>query len=223
MLSNSLSAHGLSPTRLLCPWNSSGKNTGLGCHSLLQGIFLTQGSNPGLLHCRQILYHLSNQESPMSRRIIPIILGTGWRFPGTGPLPTFWHFMVSLRTVMVLVGVSFTANVLQWMYDKAQGLLEVDLSAMLLLTSFCHVLWLCHFLKVVPCPTASCFLFPSKILLPYFYEKQKAHGSSPVTASRLSRAIDPACQEVKISGCLNCGPSGRTAPCFKLVSAGILA
>ena len=34
----------------------SGKNTGVGCHFLLQGIFLTQGSNPGLLHCRQILY-----------------------------------------------------------------------------------------------------------------------------------------------------------------------
>ena len=35
--------------------------TGVGCHSLLQGIFLTQGSNPGLPHCRQILYHLANQ------------------------------------------------------------------------------------------------------------------------------------------------------------------
>ena len=40
-----------------CP----GKNTGVGCHALLQGIFPTQGSNPGLLHCRQILYHLSHQ------------------------------------------------------------------------------------------------------------------------------------------------------------------
>ena len=38
--------------RLLCPWDSPGQNTGVGCHSLLQGIFLTQGSNPGLLHCR---------------------------------------------------------------------------------------------------------------------------------------------------------------------------
>ena len=35
----------------------------MGCHALLQGIFLTQGSNPGLLHCRQILYHLSHQGS----------------------------------------------------------------------------------------------------------------------------------------------------------------
>ena len=39
--------------------DSPGKNTGVGCHFLLQGIFLTQGSNPGLLHCRKILYQLS--------------------------------------------------------------------------------------------------------------------------------------------------------------------
>jgi len=45
--------------RLLCPWNSPGKNTGVGCHSLLQRIFPTQGLNPGLPHCRQILYHLN--------------------------------------------------------------------------------------------------------------------------------------------------------------------
>ena len=43
------------PTRLLHPWDSPGKNTGVGHHSLLQGIFPTQGSNPGLLHCRQTL------------------------------------------------------------------------------------------------------------------------------------------------------------------------
>ena len=44
---------------LLCPWDSPGKNTGMDCHFLLQRIFPTQGSNPGPLHCRQILYHLS--------------------------------------------------------------------------------------------------------------------------------------------------------------------
>ena len=47
--------------RLLCPWNSPGKNTGVGCHSLLWGIFPTQGSNMGLLHCRRFLYWLSQQ------------------------------------------------------------------------------------------------------------------------------------------------------------------
>ena len=49
--------HELTPARLLCPWDSPGKNTGVGCHALLQGIFLTQGSNLSLLHCRWILYH----------------------------------------------------------------------------------------------------------------------------------------------------------------------
>ena len=49
---------GLSPARLLCPWDFTGKNTGVGCHFLLQGIFPAQESNPGLLHCRQILYRL---------------------------------------------------------------------------------------------------------------------------------------------------------------------
>ena len=46
-------------TRLLRQWDFLGKSTGLGCHFLLQGIFLNQGSNPGRLHCRQMLYHLS--------------------------------------------------------------------------------------------------------------------------------------------------------------------
>ena len=46
------------------PWNSLGQNTGVGSHSLLQGIFPTQGSNPGLLHCRWILYQLSHRGSP---------------------------------------------------------------------------------------------------------------------------------------------------------------
>ena len=49
--------------RLLCPWNFLSKNTGVDCYFLLQGIFLTQGLNPGLLHCRQILYHLSHKGS----------------------------------------------------------------------------------------------------------------------------------------------------------------
>ena len=52
---------GLQPARLLCPWNSPGKNTRVGSHGLLHGIFLTQRSNPGLLHCRWILYCLSHQ------------------------------------------------------------------------------------------------------------------------------------------------------------------
>ena len=63
VVSNSLWPHGLKYARLLCPWDFPGKNTGVGCHFLLQGIFPTQGSNPGLLHCRQTLYPLSHQGS----------------------------------------------------------------------------------------------------------------------------------------------------------------
>ena len=58
-----LRTHGQHPTRCLCLWDSPGKNTGMGCHFLLQGIFLTQGSSLRLLHCRQVLYHLSHQGS----------------------------------------------------------------------------------------------------------------------------------------------------------------
>ena len=46
------------------PWNSPGQNTGVGSLSLLQGIFPTQGSNPGLPHCRWSLYQLSHKGSP---------------------------------------------------------------------------------------------------------------------------------------------------------------
>ena len=52
--------HGLQHARLLSPRDSPGKNTRVGCHSLLQGIFLTRGLNPGLLHCRQLPYRLSH-------------------------------------------------------------------------------------------------------------------------------------------------------------------
>ena len=65
MLSHSVLSNSASPVDwLLCLWDSLGKNTGVGIHFLLQGNFLTQGSNPGLLHCRQVLYCLSHQGSP---------------------------------------------------------------------------------------------------------------------------------------------------------------
>ena len=50
VVSDSLRPHGLQSVRLLCPWSFPDTNTGVGCHFLLQGIFLTQGSNPHLLH-----------------------------------------------------------------------------------------------------------------------------------------------------------------------------
>ena len=60
-MSDSLRPHGL-----YCPWNSPGKNTGVGSLSLLQGVFPTQGLNPRLLHCRRILDQLSHKGSPLT-------------------------------------------------------------------------------------------------------------------------------------------------------------
>ena len=85
---NPLRLCGLWLTRLLSPWVSPGKNTEVGCHSLLlQGIFLTQGSNLGLLYCRQILYCLWHQGIPSANardlRDTGLIPGLG-RFPGGG-------------------------------------------------------------------------------------------------------------------------------------------
>ena len=58
----------LRPHGWYSPWNSPGQNTGMGSLSLLQWMFPTQGSNPGLLHCRRILYQLSHQGRPLQRR-----------------------------------------------------------------------------------------------------------------------------------------------------------
>ena len=68
--SRSVVSDSLRPYGLFSPWNSPGQNTGLGSLSLLQGIFPTQRSNPGLPHCRQILYQLSHKGSQFCKAII---------------------------------------------------------------------------------------------------------------------------------------------------------
>ena len=72
-----LRPHGLQPTRLLCPWNSPYKNTGVGCHFLLQRIFLTWEWNLGLPHCRQILL----QSEPPGKPFL-LLQSTGIRARG---------------------------------------------------------------------------------------------------------------------------------------------
>ena len=57
--------HGLKPARLLCLWYFLGRNTGVGCHVLFQGIFLSQGSNPRILHCKEILNCWTTRETPI--------------------------------------------------------------------------------------------------------------------------------------------------------------
>ena len=61
---------------LIRPWDFPGKNTGVGCHFLLQGIFPIQGLNPGLPHCRQMLYNLSHQGSPPHRSLVALNIGS---------------------------------------------------------------------------------------------------------------------------------------------------
>ena len=65
VMSDSLPLHGL-----YRPWNSLGQTTGVGSHSLLQGIFPTQGQNPGLPHTRQVLYQLSHKESHQKSTVL---------------------------------------------------------------------------------------------------------------------------------------------------------
>ena len=74
VMSNSLQPRGLSP------WNFPDQNTGVGSLSLLQGVFPTQGSNPGLPHCRQILYQLSHKGSPRILEWVayPFSRGSSW-------------------------------------------------------------------------------------------------------------------------------------------------
>ena len=57
-------------TKLLHPWDFQGKSTAVGYHFLLQGIFPTQGLNPGFSHCRQTLYRLSHQGSPIFIKVL---------------------------------------------------------------------------------------------------------------------------------------------------------
>ena len=79
-LSELLGLHGLWPTRLLRPWDSAGKNIGVGSHSLLQGIFPTQGLNLGLMHCRCVLCRLSHQGSILPNCSTQNIKSSAWVF-----------------------------------------------------------------------------------------------------------------------------------------------
>ena len=83
--SDSLRTHGL-----YSPWNSLGQNTGVGSLSLLQGIFPTQGSNSGLLHCRRILYQLSHKGSPR------ILEQVAYPFSSGSSQPRNWTWVLLL-------------------------------------------------------------------------------------------------------------------------------
>ena len=76
----SVMSNSLQPHALYSPWNSPSQNTGVGSLSLFQGIFPTQGWNPCLPHCRQILYQLSHKGSPSILEWVayPFSSGSSW-------------------------------------------------------------------------------------------------------------------------------------------------
>ena len=95
----------VTPWTLYSPWNCPGQNTGVGSLSLLYGTFSTQGSNPGLLHCRQILYQLSHKRSPRILEWVayPFSNGSSWprdqtrAFCIAGGFFTNWAICFSLK------------------------------------------------------------------------------------------------------------------------------
>ena len=99
-------------TRLLCPWNSPGKNTGVGCQSLLQRIFPSQGLSPSLLHCRQILHLLSHHQLEW----VAISFSNAWKWKVEVKLLS--HVRLSNPMDCSLPGSSihgvFQARVLEW-------------------------------------------------------------------------------------------------------------
>ena len=101
VVSNSLWPHGLWPARLLCSWDSSGKNTGVSSHSIFQGLFPIQGSNPGLPPCRQILYQLSHKGSSRMLKWVadPFSRASFWSRNRTGVSCIAGRFFTSWATM----------------------------------------------------------------------------------------------------------------------------
>ena len=93
-----------------------GKNTGVGCHFLLQGIFLTQGPNLSLLHCRQILYHLSHKGNPLSQRQGTYTSKFLHKFKNLIPDTIRWwfwiHYLIFIKTVCIVSYFMLTNQIL---------------------------------------------------------------------------------------------------------------
>ena len=119
VMSDSERPHGLQPTRLLHPWDSPGKSTGVWCHFLLQEIFPTQELNLGLLHCRQMLYHLSHQGSnhSISASSALLVVAYTWITVVLNDLPWKW-------TGIILSFLRLHPSTAFWMLCWLWGLLH---------------------------------------------------------------------------------------------------
>ena len=100
-----------------CPWNSPGNNTGAGSHSLLQGIFPTQESNQGLLHCWQILHHLSHQGSPFPHYVLANVLNANLTILLPGYLKSFQTFFWQVNSQLIsMICKAFHYEAQQWQH-----------------------------------------------------------------------------------------------------------
>ena len=99
--------------------DSPGKNTGVGCHALLQGIFPTWGSNPGLPYCRRILYHLSHQGSPMSPKELSF---ESWAWTSVAVQWLRLHWTIQRTQVQSLVWELRSICCQVWLKYKIQSL-----------------------------------------------------------------------------------------------------
>ena len=129
------------PTRLLCPWKFPGKNTGVGCHFLLQGIFSSQGSNPHLLHCQVGSLPLSHQGSLHS---------AAW-------LHTKWHSCTLKRGCWKILGFNYFNSFLfyreaNWGPEIGSNSAKVThfLSVKQLIMVYIELTFTSDFLKCVP-------------------------------------------------------------------------
>ena len=116
--SHSIVSDSLWPHGLYSPWNSLGQNTGVGSCSLLQGIFPTQGSNLGLLHCRQSLYQLNLKGSP------GILEWVAYPFSSRSSRPRNWTRVSSIAggffTNWAIREAIITVTAVYWMPDMCQ-------------------------------------------------------------------------------------------------------
>ena len=133
-MSDSLQPHGL-----YSPWNSLGQNTGEGSLSLLQGIFPTQGSNPGLPHWGPILYQLSHHESPK------ILERVAYRFPRGSSWPRNW------ARVSCIVGGFFT----RWAFREAMCVCVCVCVCVMGLFIYLAALGLSRGMRILHCSTFS--------------------------------------------------------------------
>ena len=169
--SRSVMSDSLQPHGLYSPWNSPGQNTGVGSLSLLQRIFPIQGLNPGLPHCRQILYQPSHKGSPRILEWVayPFSRGSSWPRKWTrvsciaGRLFTNWatrEALIKLRSKKKQKKKQKNKNkpwglALSWMQSSSRTWMMVFFFLFLKFIYLYLFLWLCWVL-VAACKIFSC-------------------------------------------------------------------